>query len=99
LNPPVQNSTLRVAQEDTNLNGTLVPKGATLTADIYMMHHNPRIWKNCEMFIPERFESGGENDSKTNTGLAWVPFGNGARQCIGKLFCRLGSFALGKALD
>ncbi|CAO3681724.1 unnamed protein product [Umbelopsis ramanniana] len=86
LNPPVQNSTLRVAQEDTNLDGTFVPKGTTLTADIYMMHHNPRIWKDSETFIPERFESGGENDLKTNTGLAWVPFGNGARQCIGMNF-------------
>ncbi|KAI8577683.1 hypothetical protein K450DRAFT_282458 [Umbelopsis ramanniana AG] len=86
LNPPVQNSTLRVVQEDTHLEGTFIPKGSTLSADIYMMHHNPKLWKDTEKFTPERFEVGGENDSKRGIGLAWVPFGNGARQCIGMNF-------------
>ena len=66
------------------LAGTVIPKGTNLTADIFVMHHDPAIWKNPEEFIPERFAPGGESESKAGAGLSWVPFGNGSRQCIGK---------------
>jgi cytochrome P450 len=42
---------------------------------------DPKSWQNPEQFIPERFEEGGEHDS--HTGLTWVPFSNGSRQCLG----------------
>ncbi|KAH8555193.1 cytochrome P450 [Umbelopsis sp. PMI_123] len=86
MNGPAPNSTLRYCTEDIELSGTLIPKGTTVVAEMFAMHHNPTIWKDPESFIPERFASGGENESKAGTGLAWVPFGNGPRQCIGMNF-------------
>jgi cytochrome P450 len=84
MSPPAQNSSPRECAEDIELAGSFVPKGTVLNADIFVMHHNPVIWKDAETFYPERFASGGESESKAGTGLAWVPFGNGPRQCIGK---------------
>ncbi|KAI8575219.1 hypothetical protein K450DRAFT_262806 [Umbelopsis ramanniana AG] len=86
LEPPAQNTTLRLNKEDFELAGTFIPKGSSVSADIYVMHHNPSIWKDPEAFIPERFAPGGESESKAGNGLFWVPFGNGARQCIGMNF-------------
>jgi cytochrome P450 len=85
MDGPAQNSTLRECTEDTELAGTLIPKGTRVTADMFVMQTNPAIWNDPQSFIPERFASGGENESKAGTGLAWVPFGNGPRQCIGKI--------------
>jgi cytochrome P450 len=45
---------------------------------------NPKLWANPDSFIPERFEKGGEQEG--HVGLTWIPFSNGARQCIGMNF-------------
>jgi cytochrome P450 len=84
--PPAVGTSPRRSNKDMDLAGTLIPEGTPLNADIYAMHHDPNIWKDPETFIPERFASGGESESKAGRGLAWAPFGNGARQCIGKDF-------------
>jgi cytochrome P450 len=55
-------------------------------AEIFLAHHNPAVWKDPEQFRPERFAAGGENEENAKNGLAWAPFGNGARQCIGMNF-------------
>jgi cytochrome P450 len=60
-----------------------------LTAEIYALHHNPAVWKDPETFDPERFGPGGEIESKAGTGLPWLPFANGPRQCIGKMRFKL----------
>jgi cytochrome P450 len=87
MHPPAQNSGPRECVEDIELAGTMIPKGTILHADIFVMHHSPAVWKDPEAFLPERFASGGESESKAGTGLSWVPFGNGSRQCLGKIPC------------
>ncbi|KAI8091152.1 cytochrome P450 [Gilbertella persicaria] len=74
----------RVTAEDVELGGTMVPKGIPISVDIVSIHMNPKYWHDPERFIPERFEQGGEYDS--HTGMTWLPFSNGARQCIGMNF-------------
>jgi cytochrome P450 len=86
LCPPAQSSQIRRAQEDTELAGTVIPKDVHIQADIFVAHHNPAVWKDSEQFRPERFAPGGENEENAKNGLAWTPFGNGARQCIGMNF-------------
>ncbi|KAG2187287.1 hypothetical protein INT44_004972 [Umbelopsis vinacea] len=84
--PPAVGTSPRRSNKDMDLVGTLIPEGTPLNADIYSMHHDPNIWQDPETFIPERFASNGESESKAGRGLAWAPFGNGARQCIGMNF-------------
>ncbi|KAI9251372.1 cytochrome P450 [Phascolomyces articulosus] len=86
VNTIVQNIVSRKVVEDVDIGGFVVPKGAQVTLDIMAIHRNPKIWKNPDEFNPERFEPGGEAEKVTKMGLGWVPFSNGARQCIGKNF-------------
>ncbi|EIE80372.1 hypothetical protein RO3G_05077 [Rhizopus delemar RA 99-880] len=84
LNGPADNILPRVAAKDMVVDGTFIPKGATVNIDIYGIHHNPKFWNNPDDFIPERLDENGEQDS--HDGLTWLPFGNGARQCLGMNF-------------
>ncbi|KAG2183290.1 hypothetical protein INT43_006295 [Umbelopsis isabellina] len=86
LCPPVLSSQLRHTEEDIELAGTVIPKGVHIQAEIFVAHHDPSVWKDPEQFRPERFAAGGENEENARKGLAWSPFGNGARQCIGMNF-------------
>ncbi|KAG1146795.1 hypothetical protein G6F37_004157 [Rhizopus arrhizus] len=81
---PVDRIVPRVVLEDMVVGGTLIPKGSSVNIDLYAIHHNTNFWKNPDQFIPERFAEGGEQES--HEGLTWLPFGNGARQCIGMNF-------------
>ncbi|KAM3581362.1 hypothetical protein VKS41_006188 [Umbelopsis sp. WA50703] len=86
LCPPVQSGQFRRTEEETVLDGTVIPKDVHVQAEIFIAHHNPAVWKDAEQFRPERFAPGGENEENAKNGLAWAPFGNGARQCIGMNF-------------
>ncbi|KAI8361722.1 cytochrome P450 [Blakeslea trispora] len=81
---PVYSTTNRVALEDIELSGNYIPKGSEISIDIYNLHHNPDVWQDPYRFDPDRFLPGGEADQ--HKGIAWVPFSNGGRQCIGMNF-------------
>ncbi|KAJ8655903.1 hypothetical protein O0I10_008343 [Lichtheimia ornata] len=86
IHPPAPGIGVRTTQQDTELAGTFIPKGTRVTVDIHEMHHSPDIWSNPEEFKPERFIPGGEADQLAGNGMSWLPFSNGARQCIGMNF-------------
>ncbi|KAI8093084.1 cytochrome P-450 cyp509A1 [Halteromyces radiatus] len=75
-----------VAQDDTVLMGQHIPKGTSVSVNIYDLHHNPNVWKDPEVFNPDRFAPGGEADNHPNGTAAWIPFGFGSRKCIGYRF-------------
>ncbi|ORX55716.1 cytochrome P-450 cyp509A1 [Hesseltinella vesiculosa] len=78
--------TPRITTEDVDLAGTFIPKNTKITVNIYELHHNPQVWKDADSFDPDRFLEGGEADKLAAQGIAWSPFANGARQCIGYNF-------------
>ncbi|CEG64279.1 hypothetical protein RMATCC62417_01282 [Rhizopus microsporus] len=84
LNGPADTVLPREAAEDVTLAGTFIPKGTLLNLDIGSIHRDPRVWKNPEEFIPERFGPNGEQGD--HTGFTWIPFSSGSRQCIGMNF-------------
>lgn len=69
----------RMAVDDTELGGHIVPKGAFVAVATYAIHHSTRHWPNPERFDPERFAS----DHLPPT---FLPFGLGARRCVGEHF-------------
>ncbi|CAO3601028.1 unnamed protein product [Absidia cylindrospora] len=75
---------------DTNLMGVALPKGTPIMCSIYDMHHNPHVWDDPETYDPSRFAPGGEADQKAASrdggAMAWSPFFNGQRMCIGMQF-------------
>lgn len=80
LYPPIHIGNRRIAQE-MDFDGNKVPKDERLFYSIYLTHHDESVWENAESFCPERF-----SNKKKPSGLSYVPFGGGARVCIGATF-------------
>ena len=73
-----------------NSAGKKVLKGQWILIGIYTMHRNPKIWRDAERFIPERWIEG-TPENKDLPVQAYIPFGDGPRACVG------GKFALQEA--
>ncbi|CAO3599673.1 unnamed protein product [Absidia cylindrospora] len=84
FNGPAPVGLPRKVSKDTELSGVYLPKGTPVVVNSYDLHHNPRVWTDPEVFDPSRFAAGGEAESAS--GMAWSPFYNGQRMCIGMQF-------------
>ncbi|WP_225728488.1 MULTISPECIES: cytochrome P450 [unclassified Nocardia] len=69
--------------EDVELAGFLLPKGATLMPMIGIVQNDPANHPAPDEFRPERF-LGPEIPPST-----WIPFGGGARRCVGANFAMM----------
>jgi cytochrome P450 len=85
LYPPAY-SMARRAHEDTSIGDYPVPAGSEVILWIYMTHRDPRFYPEPDAFRPERFTP--EQEAKRPR-LAHLPFGAGARACIGKVFAMI----------
>ncbi|KAL8882661.1 MAG: hypothetical protein Q9198_000374 [Flavoplaca austrocitrina] len=55
-----------------------IPKGTTVTLNLFSLHHREDIWgKDVEHFKPERW-------GRFDRGWEFLPFGGGPRACIGR---------------
>ncbi|MCZ8379367.1 cytochrome P450 [Mycobacterium sp. CPCC 205372] len=78
---------------DQVLGGYFVPAGSVLLCSPYAMQHDPRYWRQPELFRPERWF---EDPIERN---AYLPFGIGERRCIGANMANVeGVLYLAKAL-
>jgi cytochrome P450 len=82
LYPPAY-LTSRQSTRDVELGGQTIPAGMDVLANIYGMHRRPEYFPDPERFEPGRFEPQAE---KALPRGAYVPFGAGARICIGNSF-------------
>ena len=73
---------LHSTTEDTVLNNYYLPKGTIVMANLYNVHHDPKVWEDPESFRPERFlkEEDGKMVVVKNENL--VPFSTGKRVCL-----------------
>jgi len=72
----------RFADLETSLGGVRIPRGSRLLFSPFLLHRNPRFWKNPDSFDPERF-SGQPLSPIGVPKYAYLPFGAGPRSCIG----------------
>ncbi|XP_054711577.1 cytochrome P450 4c3-like [Uloborus diversus] len=73
----------RDLEDDTVINGYTIPKGTSCGILIHMLHRDPDVFPNPEMFDPDRFLL--VNTTKRHP-FAYVPFSAGPRNCIGQRF-------------
>ena len=59
----------------------IIEKGFYVGLPFNLLHRNPEYWPNPEKFDPERFNPNNEQSYPT---FAYLPFGEGPRNCIGK---------------
>ncbi|CRL03720.1 CLUMA_CG016319, isoform A [Clunio marinus] len=82
--PPAANIVRTVTKDYNVPDSTVVfKKDQTVLISVYAIHHDPEIYENPEEFIPERFSQ--EEASKRHP-MAFLPFGEGPRICIGMRF-------------
>ena len=79
---PPAHRTLRECTQTCAMNDELIiEKGV-----IFFLHCNPEYWPNPESFDPERFDPNNEQSYPT---FAYLPFGEGPRNCVGKCLALL----------
>jgi cytochrome P450 len=81
LYPPAWVITRRTLS-DITVDDVLIPAHSLVIVSPWLVHRNPKVWESPDAFIPDRFLSGSPQ-------LGYLPFGSGARLCIGKEMARL----------
>ncbi|HZB32362.1 MAG TPA: cytochrome P450 [Streptosporangiaceae bacterium] len=82
LYPPAWMLT-RTATTDAELGGHLVPAGTALAFSPYLIHHRADVYTDAERFDPDRWD---DRYAAAPPRDAVIPFGGGARRCIGEAF-------------
>jgi cytochrome P450 len=82
LYPPAP-TMVRVATQATELGGVSIPRGALVIMPLYAVHRHRTRWEDADRFDPDRFLP--EREAKFQRGQ-YVPFGFGARTCLGMPF-------------
>lgn len=72
----------REAAVDVVVGGHRIPKGTLILWSPYLAGRDPAAWVDPLRFDPDRFESA-PPEQRALADIAWVPFGRGARNCIG----------------
>jgi cytochrome P450 family 138 len=60
-----------------------IPRGSSILVSIARMHANPDAFPDSDRFDPQRYV-GAKPPS-----FAWIPFGGGARRCVGAVFANM----------
>ncbi|KAL9258105.1 Drimenol monooxygenase-like protein [Drosera capensis] len=81
LHPPVLFLVPRKATTDIELSGFVVPKGTQVLVNIWLIGRDESVWKDANVFQPERFMDCGIDFKGRNIEL--TPFGAGRRMCPG----------------
>ncbi|MGJ3238153.1 MAG: cytochrome P450 [Anaerolineae bacterium] len=83
--PPVSGVGRR-AVEDVQIGDYLIEAGTSILLNFYSVHRDPRYWEDPLAFRPERFAPDAETDRDR---YAYLPFGGGARICVGNSFAMM----------
>lgn len=81
--PPVASLHRAVSKDYTLPNGSVIPTGTFVLLSTYAFHHSPNLYPEPDRFDPERFTI--EMKEKRHP-CAFLPFGEGPRNCVGLRF-------------
>lgn len=82
LYPPVPSLSREAIGED-RIAGRVIPKGSLVIISPWVLHRHRKLWKEPDMFRPERFLPGRREAIDR---YQFLPFGAGPRVCIGQGF-------------
>ena len=78
----------RTPIKDDIIDGFTIPAGSVIMCPQYVVHKDERFWHEPEKFDPERFT---EDAIKNRHRMAYFPFADGPRRCIGDQFAMIES--------
>jgi cytochrome P450 len=82
LYPPAP-AILRRVVRDVDFRGSTIPIGSNVGLSIWHLHRDPRLWRDPERVIPERWLERDGAFAASRDPFAYLPFGQGGRYCIG----------------
>ncbi|XP_059479866.1 probable cytochrome P450 301a1, mitochondrial [Neocloeon triangulifer] len=85
---PVVTSNIRMTTSEIVLSNYRVPAGVDVLMATGAMSRFKEHYNEPDKFLPERWIRGGEQEEKANP-FVTLPFGHGARKCIGMRFAQL----------
>ncbi|XP_064633681.1 cytochrome P450 2F3-like [Lineus longissimus] len=74
------------ATTDAEFLGHSIPKGAMMIANIWAVHHDPRLWEKPYEFQPERFL---DAEGIFRSSEYVIPFSVGRRVCLGEALAKV----------
>ena len=74
-----------ILEKELTIGGYKILKGNLVMTWKYSFSHNPDIWKNPDVFDPERFSA---PENIPNFSTLYFPFSVGPRNCIGQTFAK-----------
>jgi cytochrome P450 len=75
----------REARASCPMRDKTVPAGASVVVAPWLIHRHRRLWRDPDVFDPDRYAEEGARESLRQ---AWLPFGMGQRVCLGAAFAR-----------
>jgi cytochrome P450 len=81
LYPPAFSITRRALVAD-DAHGIAIPRHGVVLIIPWVLHRHTRLWRDPNLFDPERFLPGAEPPER----FSYLPFGAGARACVGAQF-------------
>lgn len=73
----------KIIADSLELRSCTVTRGETVVSSVEAVHNDPDLFGDPERFDPDRF-LGSRPDP-----AAWIPFGGGARRCVGAAFAQM----------
>lgn len=64
----------------------VIEKGTSIAIPVYSIHHDPAYYEEPNVFNPERFKA---SECEKRHSCAYLPFGDGPRNCIGLRFGKM----------
>ena len=88
---PVSPFLTRLATQSVSLGPHHIPPGTLILISLYVMGRDQQIFSQPDTFSPERWMRDGETDptERRRRAFASLPFGHGARSCIGRRIAEL----------
>ncbi|XP_066478982.1 cytochrome P450 4A11-like, partial [Tiliqua scincoides] len=83
LYSPVPVVSRQLSKPITFFDGRTLPEGFLVAVSIHIIHRNPSVWQDPEVFDPTRFSAEGSSPRHSH---AFIPFAAGSRNCIGQQF-------------
>jgi len=79
-NRPVVFDVGRILKQPVEIAGYLLPEGVMVAPGVGLVHSDDRIYPDADRFDPDRMIGA------TLSPTTWLPFGGGARRCLGATF-------------
>ena len=85
---PVVSAPSRLLMKGLTIGGYYIPEGVNIDSLQLFFGMNPKIWKDPEVFNPDRFA---DVENVPNFSMTHFPFSIGPRNCIGQTFAKFES--------